>query len=95
LAVSRRGTEIIADHMLPPELRDADGQTYVDLVAPVAAERREPWLTFLSPRECADLFAEHGFRVAEHVRQRDFEIWNRTDGLRPADLAVLTRATRV
>jgi methyltransferase (TIGR00027 family) len=37
-----RGTEIVLDHMLPPHLRDAAGDTYVELVArwrPVAANR--------------------------------------------------------
>src|SRR5258708_34320762 len=39
------GSEIVADYMLPPPLRDESANVYVDLVAPAAAERGEPWLT--------------------------------------------------
>jgi methyltransferase (TIGR00027 family) len=90
------GTEIVVDYMLPADLRDAAGNSYVELVAPVAAQRGEPWLTFLSPKEMSALLAEHGCTVVEHVRQRDSvdaAFWDRSDSLRPADLATLARAT--
>lgn len=89
------GTELIADHMVPEELRDEAGQTYVDLVMPVAAAGGEPWLTFLGPRDAAALMAEHGLEVIEHVRERDTvdaALWDRADPLRPCELSVLTRA---
>ena len=89
------GTELIVDHMLPERLRDADGQTYVDLVMPSFADRGEPWLTFLGPEDMAALLKRHGFDVVEHVRQRDAvdtALWNRADPLRPYELSVLTRA---
>ena len=44
------GTQLITDYMLPAGLRDETGNTYVNLVAPAAAERGEPWLTLLRPR---------------------------------------------
>lgn len=89
------GTELIADYMLPAGMRDAAGNSYVELVGPVAAQRGEPWLTFLTPGEASALLAGHGIEPAEHVRQRDAvgaALWQRSDSLRPAELSVLTRA---
>jgi methyltransferase (TIGR00027 family) len=65
------GTEIIADYMLPARLRNADGNTYAELIMPAAAGRGEPWLTLLGPDDMSALLAGHGFDVAEQVRQRD------------------------
>jgi methyltransferase (TIGR00027 family) len=89
------GTEIIVDHMVPAELRDADGQTFIDLLTPEIAARGEPMLTFLGPRDMAALMNEHGLDVIEQVPQRDSVdpgLWDRADPLRPYDLSVLTRA---
>ena len=47
------GTELIVDYMLPAGQRDETGDSYVEQVAPVAASRGEPWLTFLAPAEMA------------------------------------------
>jgi methyltransferase (TIGR00027 family) len=90
------GTELIADYMLPPSLRDAAGNSYAEQIGAVAAERGEPWLTFLSPGEATALLAEHGIEPAEHVHQRDAvdaAMWQRSDSLRPTDLSMLTHAT--
>ena len=90
------GTEIITDHMLPAGLRDEDGDSYVEQVAPVAAQHGEPWLTFLSPADMSGLLAGHGFGSIKHVRQRDTvepATWNRSDSLRPSDLSYLAHAT--
>jgi methyltransferase (TIGR00027 family) len=90
------GTEIITDYMLPAGLRDEDGDSYVEQVAPVAGQRGEPWLTFLSPGDMSGLLAEHGFGSVEHVRQRDTvdaATWTRSDSLRPIDLSYLAHAT--
>jgi methyltransferase (TIGR00027 family) len=90
------GTQLITDYMLPPGLRDEAGATYAGLVAPAAAERGEPWLTFLAPGGMTALLEGHGFGAVEHVRQRDSipaALWDRTDSLRPAALSVLARAT--
>ena len=91
------GTELVADHMVPAELRDEIGQSYVDQVASFAAEHGEPWLSFLSPDEMSLLLAEHGFRTVETVRQHDMVEagWpERTDALRPSELSRITRAVR-
>jgi methyltransferase (TIGR00027 family) len=90
------GTELIADYMLPPSLRDAAGNSYAEQIGAVAAERGEPWLTFLSPGEATALLAGHGIEPAEHVHQRDAvdaAMWQRSDSLRPTDLSMLTHAT--
>jgi methyltransferase (TIGR00027 family) len=90
------GTQLVTDYMLPAGLRDDTGDAYAALVAPAAAERGEPWLTFLAPDDMSALLAGHGFGAVEHVRQRDAvpaALWDRADSLRPADLSVLVRAT--
>jgi O-methyltransferase involved in polyketide biosynthesis len=90
------GTQLITDYMLPAALRDETGNTYAGLVAPAAAERGEPWLTFFAPDEMSALLEGHGLGAVEHVRQRDSvpaALWHRTDSLRPADLSVLARGT--
>jgi methyltransferase (TIGR00027 family) len=90
------GTQLITDYMLPAPLRDETGNTYADLVAPTAAERGEPWLTFLAPDDVSALLERHGFGAIAHVQQRDSvpaALWDRTDALRPAALSVLARAT--
>jgi methyltransferase (TIGR00027 family) len=90
------GTQLISDYMLPAALRDETGRSYAELVAPAAAERGEPWLTFLAPDDMSALLGQHGFGPVEHVRQRDSipaALWDRTDSLHPADLSLLARAT--
>jgi methyltransferase (TIGR00027 family) len=90
------GTQLVTDYILPAALRDDAGNAYADLVAPVAAERGEPWLTFLAPDDMSVLLEGHGFGAAEHVWQHDAipaALWDRADSLRPAGLSVLARAT--
>ncbi|MGI8331220.1 class I SAM-dependent methyltransferase [Actinomadura scrupuli] len=90
------GTELVVEYLVPESLRDAAGQTYAELVAPVAAERGEPWLTFLDPGEMSALLAKAGFATARHVRQReaiDAALWRRSDSLRPSELSRLAHAT--
>jgi methyltransferase (TIGR00027 family) len=87
------GTDIVVDYMLPAGLRDAAGDTYVQMVAPMAAQRGEPWLTFLAPDQMSSLLREHGFGPAEHVGQRDVTDWTgRADALRPNVLSMLASA---
>jgi methyltransferase (TIGR00027 family) len=86
------GTEIIADYMLPAALRDSGGAAYVDLVAGTTADRGEPWLSFFAPDELTDLARRYGVATVRHVYQRDAvpaALWQRSDALRPAELAVL------
>jgi methyltransferase (TIGR00027 family) len=89
------GSQVIADYMLPSALRDDDGNTYVELVAPSSAERGEPWLSFLSPRQMSQLLTSSGLTPLRHVRQReigDEATWKRTDALRPSELSLIAHA---
>lgn len=90
------GTELVLDYMVPERLRDAAGQTYAEGVAPVAAERGEPWLSFFTPADLAALLTRHGFAVVDDLCQRDmFENggWGiRHDSLQPALLSRIARA---
>lgn len=89
------GTEAVIDHIVPDELRDADGRAYAEAIMSFSAGQGEPWLTCLGPQDMASLLAEHGLEAVEHVGQRDAvdaRLWNRSDPLRPASLAMLARA---
>jgi methyltransferase (TIGR00027 family) len=95
LALLAPGTEIVLDYLLPAPLRDAAGQNYVDLVAPVAAEQGEPWLSFFAPDSMAALLASLGLQTVEQVCPRDMvdpALWRRSDALRPAALSRVVRA---
>jgi methyltransferase (TIGR00027 family) len=89
------GTELIVDYMLPAGLRDATGDSYVEQVAPLAASRGEPWLTFLAPADLAAMLASSGFSRVRDLGQRDVGgpgLWRRTDALAPVRLSRLVRA---
>ncbi|MEV4537070.1 SAM-dependent methyltransferase [Asanoa sp. NPDC049518] len=89
------GSELVFDHMLPPDLRDADGNLYAEQVGAVAAAGGEPWRSTWSPADAAALLARHGWKV---LTQPDAHVavpasmWSRTDALRPLGLATLTHA---
>ena len=90
------GSELIADYMLPDGLRDEAGALYGTLVAQASAERGEPWLSCFTPAEMAELAARAGFRDIRAVSQRDTipaPLWQRTDALKPAVLAMLFHGT--
>ncbi|MEV4161471.1 class I SAM-dependent methyltransferase [Nonomuraea dietziae] len=90
------GTELVMEYALPSAFRDERGAAFADFALPAAAERGEPWLTFLAPDDLSALLVQHGLRATEHVRQADSiapALWRRSDGLRPADLCRLARAT--
>ena len=92
------GTELVADYMLPAELRDTAGDTYAEGLATAAAERGEPWLSFFTPAEISCLLAESGFTVISDVNQHDAipaTLWNRTDSLDPHVLSRLIHARRL
>ena len=89
------GTELVLDYMLAADLRDDIGNSYVEQVAPVAAQRGEPWLSFFSPPQMTALLNGHGFADVRHIAQRDVgsdAMWCRSDALRPADLSKLAHA---
>lgn len=74
LAAIRRfapGTELVMEYALPPGLRDKRGAAYAEFALPAAAERGEPWLTFLTPGDLPAVLKQHGIEPAEHVRQAD------------------------
>jgi len=90
------GSQLVADYMLPGKLRDQAGNLYVELVAPAAAERGEPWQTFLGPAAMSELLRQHGTFAAAHLRQRDLlpaHMWERSDALAPVELSMVVRAT--
>jgi methyltransferase (TIGR00027 family) len=95
LAACAPGTELIADYMLPQALRDEAGNGYAELIMAATAEHGEPWLSFFAPGEMAGLLAEHGFREATQVRQRESvpaEMWQRADALQPIELSMIACA---
>jgi O-methyltransferase involved in polyketide biosynthesis len=89
------GTELILDYHLPEGLRDEDGQSYVDQVAPASAEWGEPWRSCFAPGEMTELLRRAGFTRIDHSGQREMvpaEVWDRSDSLRPARLATIAHA---
>jgi methyltransferase (TIGR00027 family) len=89
------GSSVVFDHMLPEGARDADGQSYVEQVAP--ATPGEPWLTFLDLDDAAALARAAGFPLVDGFAARDAVppgLWRRDDSLVPSGLAVLTRAAK-
>jgi len=64
------GSEVIADYILPAELRDDAGAVYGSLVAQASAERGEPWLSCLAPQEMAHLARAAGFISFDTVDPR-------------------------
>ncbi len=92
LRVLPAGSHIVLDFMLPAEMRDEAGQTYVDLVAPAMAGRAEAWRSFFTPGEMTALLA--GFGPATVIGQHDVLNAPRTDALRPARLTMIAHAVR-
>ena len=90
------GTEIVADYLLPEGLRDEAGSAYAEQVAPVAAQRGEPWLSYFAPAQMSALLERSGCAPLRHVGQRDVgdaTTWQRTDSLRPVALSMIVHAT--
>ena len=89
------GSEIVANYMLPAGLRDAAGEDYAGQVAPISAERGEPWVSFSSPAEMAARLQRHGFAAVRDVSQAEMipaAEWDRSDALSPADLSRIAHA---
>ncbi|MTE13187.1 SAM-dependent methyltransferase [Nocardia sp. CT2-14] len=90
------GTELVMEYALPPELRDERGRVYGEFAIPATAEQGEPWLSYFTPESLTALLERCGFTAVAHISQReavDEEVWRRDDGLCPADLCRLGRAT--
>ncbi|WP_086007921.1 class I SAM-dependent methyltransferase [Nocardia concava] len=89
------GTELVMEYAIAPELRDESGRVYAEFALNATAGQGEPFLSFFSPEDLTALLDRHGFTVADHVSQReavDAALWQRDDGLRPADFCRLVRA---
>ncbi|WP_245600649.1 class I SAM-dependent methyltransferase [Streptomyces sulphureus] len=89
------GTQVVMDYVLPESLRDAPAQQYVDAVTAFAAERSEPWHTFLTPNDLATLLSTCGLELVADVRQHemlDAAHWERQDALVPLDLFRIAHA---
>ena len=52
------GTELVMEYALPPDLRDEAGRAYASFALPVAEQRGEPWLSFLTPEQLAALLED-------------------------------------
>lgn len=89
------GSELVMEYAIEPELRDESGRVYAEFALDATAGQGEPFLSFFSPEGVTALLEVHGFTVAEHVSQReavDAALWQRDDGLHPADFCRLVRA---
>ncbi|MEV4617497.1 SAM-dependent methyltransferase [Asanoa sp. NPDC049573] len=89
------GSELVFDHVLPPPLRDAAGNDYAAQVSAVAAAGGEPWRSTWSPTDAAAMLSRHGWQVLAQPSTRTAvpaAMWERTDALRPLELAALTHA---
>jgi methyltransferase (TIGR00027 family) len=88
-------TELVVQYWLSPEMRDDVGQAHVEVIMAAAAASGEPWLTFFSPTEMAELLNQCGFNVIEQVGQQqwiDATLWERFDDLTPFHAPLLARA---
>jgi O-methyltransferase involved in polyketide biosynthesis len=86
------GSEVVADYFLPAGGRDEAGEQYAALVGPASAAQGEPWRSFFTPAQFADLARRSGFGAVRSVSQREMVpagLWRRSDSLRPARLAML------
>jgi methyltransferase (TIGR00027 family) len=89
------GSEVVLDYMLATERRDAAGQMYAELVGQAAAGWGEPWRSVFTPEAMAARLAGHGFGAVRDVSQQAMipaAAWDRTDALRPAELAHIAHA---
>lgn len=90
------GTQLVADYMLAPHLRDDAGRAYAAAVGDAAAAGGEPWVSCYAPEELTGILTRHGFSTVTHVRQADAldpGEWTRTDALRPMEVSALLHAT--
>ncbi|MFC5744137.1 class I SAM-dependent methyltransferase [Actinomadura rugatobispora] len=90
------GTQFIMEYMLPAGLRDSTGNSYADIATQAVSDRGEPYATFLTPEEVADLLTGQGFEVLEQTSMREAvpaALWTRDDALRPFAFTHLVHAT--
>ena len=83
------GSEVILDHVLPPDQRDAAGAQYAEFAESVGAANAEPWLTALGLADVRSLVAACGWEVVEQPlleRWVEPRLWDRADDLKPSVL---------
>jgi methyltransferase (TIGR00027 family) len=80
-----RGTEIVFDYVLWPDLRNAAQRSIVDTWAPQARAAGEPFCSAFEPADMAALCASFGFTHAEDLGTEDMNVRycsGRCDGLK-------------
>jgi methyltransferase (TIGR00027 family) len=90
------GSEVVADYLLAPGLRDEAMASYADEVGKASAERGEPWRSSFDPAELTAIASAAGFGQVRHARQRDAvpaALWDRADALAARDLFTMVHAT--
>ena len=90
-----RDTELVMEYLVPGELRDEAGQALADFFMPRAAAFGEPWLSFFTPTDMAELLRARGMVVIDDLGRRDQippSLWRRSDALHPHELGRLVRA---
>jgi methyltransferase (TIGR00027 family) len=90
------GTQLVADYLLDPHLRDDAGRAYAAAVSEAAAAGGEPWISCYLPEDLTGIVTRNGFSAVAHVRQADAldrAAWTRTDALHPMAISALLHAT--
>ena len=67
VAAMARGSEIVVQYTVPPELVDAQHRQYLAEVCRITDESGEPWLSNFTPDELASQLQEVGFQRIEHL----------------------------
>ena len=97
LAPLAPGSQLVLDHILPPELRDEQGAAHATAIAVFAGGAGEPWLCTPTPDALSSWLDEAGWDVVQQVDEADAtgpHFWPRTDALRPVRLTRLVHAVR-
>lgn len=88
------GSEMVLDYGVPPQTLSIGARLAIHLVATRVALAGEPWKTYFSPQQLADLLKTVGLTLVEDlsgdaINRRYFT--NRTDGLRVSEAGRLAR----
>lgn len=89
------GSEVVFDHALPPEERDAAGAEYASIAEAVGVANGEPWVTALTTGEARALAQAAGLAVIAQPLLEDWvdpAMWRRSDAIRPSRLWAMLHA---
>ena len=89
------GTELVFDHVLPPEQRDEAGAEYASFAESVGAANGEPWLSSLTVDDVAKMLVNAGLEpIAQPllIDWVDRSMWTRDDSIRPSRLWAMAHA---